>query len=151
MSGRYTPRLYTAGPVYSEGVSPEEGRQRIEEVVGDEFFAEETAQHKDTMRVLLATLLIGTDADSIARFLNLNRDKFVRPRIRRLRQNGVLQGCTVVCDWYEEDGSVCLMLDALVAEGSIVRCGGEPGAWEYDVAKPDVPMPASYRAPVGVE
>jgi hypothetical protein len=112
-----------------------ERRKLLDETV-EKVYGEESEQHKNTIRVLLATMLVGPNADKIAKFLDLNRDNFVRPRVKRLRQNGILQGREILCDWDDErTGNMSVLLDALVAEGLIIRSGGEPGDWRYDKAE----------------
>lgn len=90
-------------------------------------------------------MYIGTNADKIARLLGLNRDKFVRPRARRLRDNGVWEGDKVTICWDEDNDDTVLMailLDAMVAEGDLVR---RPGPDSPDTSSPagsDSPPPS---------
>jgi hypothetical protein len=103
-------------------VDKDQALQEIEKVAQDPFFSEGSFPVRDSVRILLASLLVGPNADKIARFLGLNRDTVVRPRVRHLRENGVFQDCKIVCDWYnKENGHMALLLDALVAEGLIAR------------------------------
>jgi hypothetical protein len=103
-------------------VSKEQTLQEIERILQDPFFSEDNFPVKDSVRILLASLQVGPNADRIARFLGLNRDTVVRPRVKRLRANGVFQGCEIVCEWdNKESGHMSLLLDALVAEGLVAR------------------------------
>ena len=99
-----------------------ERRAVVERLVSDEYWADESDNFKDTLRILGASLYVGTSADRIARFLGLNRDKFVRPRVKRLRDNGVFVGREIHADWLDEKhGAIHLAISALVAEGLIKR------------------------------
>jgi len=103
-------------------VNKDQTLQEIEKVAQDPFFSEDSFPVRDSVRILLASLHVGPNADKIARFLGLNRDTVVRPRVKRLRANGVFQDCEIVCEWdNKESGHMSLLLDALVAEGLIAR------------------------------
>lgn len=89
-------------------------------------------ESKDGARMLMvAALVTGPDADRVAMATGLNRDKFVRPRAKRLRENGRWVGRTVRCGWFEaeEEGPggflIALIVDVLVAEGIVVASDAE--------------------------
>ena len=96
-----------------------EFRKAIETVLSDPFFT--TSQYKDTLRLLLAATHVGTSDDALARFTGLNRDNFVRPRVKRLRSSGVWGRGVVHCSWGSPEGCLALLCDALVAEGVALR------------------------------
>ena len=100
----------------------EEIRQVIEEIVADPFFTMNSDEERDTLRLLVASCHLGTNADKLAKFLGLNRDKFVRPRAKRLRENGVWEDGQVCLDGETpEEVSLALVLAVLCAEGFIKR------------------------------
>jgi hypothetical protein len=71
--------------------------------------------------VLLVSLMVGANADRVAKFCKYSRD-FVRPRARRARKNGIWQYDTVSCDWFDKkSGGVAFWLDVMTAEGILKR------------------------------
>lgn len=102
----------------------EEARQAIQEAV--DCFPDEDESILNSLRILVASCFLGPNADKIAKFLDLNRDKVVRPRAKRLRQNGIWTQdgkIALVCqdESTDEEVSLSLLLDAMVAEGLLVR------------------------------
>jgi len=70
-----------------------EVRQKVEEIVQNPQVGDVGEDERNTLRIIVAALFLGTDADRLAKFLRLNRDKFVRPRAKRLRESGIfIQG-----------------------------------------------------------
>ena len=113
--------------------TPEGMKAYIEYVVSDPYFQTEGGSLQDTIRILLASFFVGLSGDKIAKFLNLNRDDFVRPRVKRLREQGVWIGKnTLAIEWFDEEaGYMALLLDAMVAEGAVVR-----SSWNGDEERP---------------
>lgn len=72
--------------------------------------------------MLLASLLVGANADRVAKFCRYSRD-FVRPRARRARKNGIWRYDAVDSDeWFEKNlGGVAFWMDVMVAEGEMKR------------------------------
>lgn len=108
-------------------LTDDEVRTQVEIIVSDPFFKAESEDMMASIRIVVASCFAGTNADRIAKILGLNRDKIVRPRAKRLRENGVWKDGRVVVDQSaaeaEEDGplKIALVLMALVAEGLVVR------------------------------
>lgn len=112
-----------------ESLSDEEVLAKIEEIVAEPFFRSENEDLQNSYRIILAACMLGTtNADKLARFLGLNRDKCVRPRAKLLRENGIfLEDGKVGVDEDAFEGeddhrlNVWLMLAGLCAEGVIHR------------------------------
>jgi hypothetical protein len=78
--------------------------------------------------MILVGLEIGTDADEVARITGLNRDKFVRPKAKLLRENGCwVHGKTAFSAESMDDDAddLCIateiLLFVLAAEGRVRR------------------------------
>jgi len=85
-----------------------------------------TNDEKDTARVVIAALFVGTDTDLVAKVTGLNRDKFVRPKAKKLRENGIWVGNQVCMESNPEDESdenfmTEILLHVLVANGLVER------------------------------
>ena len=77
---------------------------------------------RDTLRMVIAACYVGTNQDKLARLLGLNRDKFVRPRARRLRDAGLwVDGEICIYTLNNQDADVWLgiFVASLVAEDLI--------------------------------
>lgn len=111
-------------------------RQEVESIATNSYFAGENEDMRNNVRIIVAAIHLGTNADKLASFLGLNRDHFVRPRVRRLRENGIfVQGTLkqrghVVMDVSEDAFRgrkgmqrvfLWFTMAALVAEGIAVR------------------------------
>lgn len=115
-------------------LSEDEVHRAVEDVALDPFFAGESEDFRNTVRMIVAAIYLGPNADNLARFLGLNRDKFVRPRAKRLRENGIfIEGgpespgkVGVDADTFESEQkfTLWLVLAGLVAEGLAVRHAG---------------------------
>lgn len=120
-------------------------RDYVEKVAADPFFAyKEEPGFLDSLRIIVAAFFLGTNADRLARFLGLNRDDFVRPRAKLLRESGIFTQGTVgmpgkvVLDAEVADDpddsqgfiSIWLILASLVAEGIVVRTSGPDSLWK---------------------
>jgi len=84
---------------------------------------------KNTLRLVAASLPYGTNADNLARILGLNRDKFVRPRAKRLRDSGVWaegQLAMSILHGSEDELRLVVFFGALVAEGLVETTVPEP-------------------------
>lgn len=81
-------------------------------------------EYKNTIKLLLGALLFGcNNTDKLAGKLGLARDRFVRPRAKRLRASGVWRPDGYTCYESEDDSrerTIELILHVLCAEG-IVR------------------------------
>jgi len=77
--------------------------------------------------ILLAALVVGANADTVAKALGLNRDNVVRPIAKRLRDNGVWKNGVTYCGWFDDDekvGAASFLCDTLVAMGRANRGEG---------------------------
>jgi hypothetical protein len=85
----------------------------------------------DAAVVLVASTSVGCNADRIAKFTGLHRDK-VRPICRRLRDNGVwTKEHHFNIEWFDEEtGNIAFTLDCLIAQGKVVKVDGD----KYDTA-----------------
>lgn len=124
-----------------EPFDKEEALKKIETAVADEMFAGEPWV-RNNVRILLAGLYVGLDADNIAKFLGLNRDKYVRPRVRTLRQEGIFGADGKIhANWFEDYGMIDLLFCAMAAEGLVTRHEPLPDAGSVEVVdqlkKPD--------------
>lgn len=71
--------------------------------------------------VLLAGLVVGANADSIAEFTGYSRAE-VRKFGSNLRECGVWRGSKTACGWDDpESGGVAFWMDVCVAEGTLRR------------------------------
>ena len=74
--------------------------------------------------ILLGSLVVGPNADRVAKFLECPRDP-VREVGRRLRENEVWDGGLVYGDWLDpEVGAIGFWLDVCVADGLVTRRHG---------------------------
>lgn len=97
---------------------PDEVNCEIIESMVSQFYAGDE-DVRNTLRLVVAASIIGTNADKLASLLGLNRDKFVRPRAKRLRDNGIwVDGKIAVytLSTSDEDIRLGILLAALVAE-----------------------------------
>jgi len=95
-------------------------RQAVENIVSDPYWAGEEPQFRDSLRIVVGAHVFGPNADKIARGLGLNRDKFVRPRARRLRESGIWRDGGVEAP--DDDNPLLdLTMQGLVAEGLVCR------------------------------
>jgi hypothetical protein len=100
---------------------------------------------RNCILILLAFFHVGGDGDSIATHTGLSR-KFVRPRVKRLRENGVFEGRKILnIEWMDESEHqhMQLLLDAMVANGHLTRKVAPPeeplaGLFQY-YAVPETP------------
>jgi hypothetical protein len=86
-------------------------------------YEEESEDVKNCIRILVAAFHVGFNSDKIAKYTQLSRD-FVRPRVKRLRENGVFEGRNVLnVEWLDQSDNqwMQLLLDAMVANGDITR------------------------------
>lgn len=99
----------------------DEVRLAIEAMLADTFkFGDEDT--KDCYRLVVAATHLGTSADKLASYLGLNRDKFVRPRAKRLRDAGLwVDGkvCISTLTDTEDDRLIKALFAALVADDLI--------------------------------
>lgn len=97
-------------------------RRTIESELSCDFWEGESDSLMNTVRILLSLLLVGTNADRIAKFLGLKRT-FVRVRVTALRQNEIVRGQRICAEeWFDEKyGQLACLLDALVAEGYLEK------------------------------
>jgi len=92
----------------------------VERIVAGFPSADEDA--KNTLRLVATSLVYGTSADKLAKVLELNRDKFVRPRAKRLRDSGLWvdgQLAVNIVNGSEAEVHLAVLLAALVAEDLI--------------------------------
>lgn len=87
-------------------------------------------EHADTAKLLLYAMNLGcTNIDKLAEASGLSRDRFVRPRARRLRQAGVwLKDGHVAFETLDkpaEQMSIEFIIHCLVADGMIIRVPGK--------------------------
>jgi hypothetical protein len=95
-------------------------RQGIERIVGDPYWKFESPAFRDVIRIVVAALIYGPNADRIAKGLGLNRDKVVRPAAKFLRSNGLWTREGVVAPWAAEghpDPALEITMHALCAKG----------------------------------
>lgn len=97
------------------------------------------AQDRDTAVLCLCALYFGCkNIDKLADRTGLSRDKFVRPRAKRMRDSGLWNADGTVsfesADGPDEDGAIEFVLHVLCADG-LVEC----------VTRADVPTPAGAR------
>lgn len=81
-------------------------------------------EHRDHALILLAALVVGANADTVAKATGLNRDKVVRPIAKRLRDGGIWKNGVTQCQWFDDDlrvGNTAFILDVLCAAGLICR------------------------------
>lgn len=81
-------------------------------------------ENRDHAVILMAALVVGANADTVAKATGLNRDKVVRPIAKRLRDNGVWRNGVTYCQWLDgppEEGATAFLCDVLVAEGRVRR------------------------------
>lgn len=74
---------------------------------------------RNTLRLVAAATHFGTNGDKLAKILDLNRDKFVRPRAKRLRDAGIWEDGQIAVKTLtdtEDDDWLKLFVAALVAE-----------------------------------
>lgn len=70
--------------------------------------------------LLLSSAFVGPNEKTLSEFTGYSL-KFIRPRARRLRQNGIWKGNKVVCEWFKKNGGIAFWCDAAVAEGWLKR------------------------------
>lgn len=74
-----------------------------------------------TAVILISGLVIGANADKVARFTGYRRSE-VRDRATRLRENGVWQRGKTCCEWFEkETGGIAFWMDVMVADGLMAK------------------------------
>jgi len=90
-----------------------------------------TEEERKSGWMLLIGLVVGSNADRVAKLAGLNRDTEARPRAKRFRECGIWRpGGVTACDWEnEETGEVEFLMDILCGEGVAVRTlvNGKPG------------------------
>jgi hypothetical protein len=123
--------------------------RKIEEVVA-QMVAEHSieAGSKDTAKLLLAALCFGTtNADKLATLTGLNRDKFVRPRAKRLREGRIWRPEGIVTEYSDdapEEQNIEFLLHILVAEGLVdVTFDDSPSVNEEPKLEKEEPPQAS--------
>lgn len=81
-------------------------------------------KYRDHALILLVALVVGANADTVAKAADLNRDKVVRPIAKRLRDGGIWKNGVTQCQWFDDDwkvGNTAFLLDVLCAAGLIRR------------------------------
>lgn len=73
-----------------------------------------------TYLILLSSAIVGPNIKKIAKFAHIPR-KDVRERAVNLRKNKVWVGGHVYAEWFEKDGGIAFICDALVADGLVKR------------------------------
>ena len=90
---------------------------RIRQYVWDNNWVDDSGPAFNAACVLLASAIIGPNANRIARFLELKRDE-VRTFGKRLRANEIWKGRKVYGDWFDEQyGGINFCLDINIALG----------------------------------
>lgn len=85
-------------------------------------------ERRDSAIILLAALVVGANADKVAKATGFNRDNVVRPRAKRLRDSSIWDKGTTYCEWFQEDpdkARTAFAMDLLVAEGEAIRVSHE--------------------------
>ena len=92
-----------------------------------------TEPQKVIIKLLFSILFCRTsNPDKLTKTTGINRD-LCRLYCKRLRENGIIASRGVLrVDWFEEDHpEMCLLMDILVAEGTILRGTDDEGKLQW--------------------
>ena len=120
-STRAKPSSKVAGPTSLTKNDWSEINKSLDQFMKDRLFE---VEYRDHALILLAALVVGANADTVARATDLNRDKVVRPIAKRLREGGIWKNGVTYCQWFDDDwkvGNTAFLCDVLCAAGRIRR------------------------------